>query len=119
MHTPESNLRGGFEQYVPRGFPINSYPLIASFWDDVNIKKFGSIFYRETTNKTSLQMVQDKLMLLPLAENFSSTILFLVTWDGVAKYDGGKEVRHLTNDLHDDTRRLAHERKSICFHNIM
>ena len=68
-------------------FPLSAnISLIAPFWDDVDITRFGSIFYRETSNATLLQRARDQLQgLFPSSGNFTPTTLFIATWDRVAE----------------------------------
>ena len=68
--------------------------LIAPYWDDVDIKKFGGIFYRLTTSSTLLQRVRDQIVAANFGStnSFSPTLLFIVTWDRVAEYRGTAEV---------------------------
>ena len=74
-------------------FPLLRLPLIAPFWDDVDIRRFGNIFYRETSNATLLQRARDQLQeLFPSSGNFTPTTLFIATWDRVAGYEGTIQV---------------------------
>ena len=81
-------------EYTPRSFPLNDFiPLIAPFWDDINIERFGNIFYRQTSNITLLQRARDQLQeLFPSSGNFTPTTLFIATWDRVAEFEGGSQV---------------------------
>ena len=74
-----------FTEYIPRRFPLNnSIPLIAPFWDDVDIRRCGNIFYRGTSNATLLQRSRDQLQeLFPSSDNFTPTTMFIATWDRV------------------------------------
>ena len=69
-------------------FPLSAnISLIAPFWGDVDITRFGNIFYRETSNTTLLQRAQDQLQgLFPSSGNFTPTTLFIATWDRVAEF---------------------------------
>jgi len=64
----------------------------------VDIRRFGSIFYRQTSNATLLQRARDQLQeLFPSSGNFTPTTLFIATWDRVAQF--GRETRvssHIT-----------------------
>ena len=88
------SFRLRFTEFRPQRFPLNnSIPLIAPFWDDVDIRRFGNIFYRETSNTTLLQRARDQLQeLFPSSGNFTPTTLFIATWDRVAQLGGGSEV---------------------------
>ena len=69
---------------------LPSVPLVAPFWADVDITRFGKIFYRQTDDPVSLQHAADLLRELFLTPHsiFYPTILFIATWDRVAQYDG-------------------------------
>ena len=84
----------GFRFAIPQRFPLNNFiPLIAPFWNFVDIRRFGNIFYRETSNAALLQRARDQLQeLFPSSGNFTPTTLFIATWDGVAPYQGRSEV---------------------------
>ena len=88
------SFRLRFTEFRPQRFPLNdSIPLIAPFWDDVDIRRFGNIFYRETSNTTLLQRAHDLLQeLFPSSGNFTPTTLFIATWDRLGHWGGGSEV---------------------------
>ena len=84
-----------FTEYTPQRFPLNNFqyiPLIAPFWDDVDIRRSGNIFFRQTSNATLLQRARDQLReLFPSSGIFIPTRLFIATWDRVPPYFGGSE----------------------------
>ena len=88
----------------PQMFPLsllNPIRVIAPFWDDVDIRRFGNIFYRVTSNTTLLQRVRDQLQeLFPFSGNFTPTTLFIATWDRVAQFGVGSQVPHSRKCLH-------------------
>ena len=93
------SFRLPFLEYMPERFPLKEYfspiftPLIAPFWDDVDIRRFGTIFYRQTSNVTLLQRARHQLQeLFPSSGNFTPTTLFIATWDRVAQFRGGSQV---------------------------
>ena len=77
-----------FYQFNPEAFPFDSVPLITPFWDDVNILRYGRIYYRQTDDVPSLGMAHDFIAKgFPAeAETFFPTVLFIATWDRVAEY---------------------------------
>ena len=82
-----------FTEFTPQRFPLNLIPLIAPFWDDVDIRRFGNIFYRVTSDVILLQRARDQLLeLFPSSGNFTPTTLFIATWDRVAQFRGGSQV---------------------------
>lgn len=60
------------------GFPMTT-PLIGVLWVDFEPDIDGTIYSRQSTNTTLLQMVESLIM-----DDFTPTILFISTWDGVA-----------------------------------
>ena len=93
-----------FDQIIitdsPRVFPFPDLPLIAPFWDVVDIRRFGNIFYRITSNATLLQRAHDQLQeLFPSSGNFTPTTLLIATWDRVAERGGGPQVRICIHDV--------------------
>ena len=85
------SFRVPFTDFTPRMFPLpDNIPLIAPFWDNVDIERFGNISYRETSDFTLLQKANAQLQeLFPSAGSFTSTTLFIATWDRVAEFEGG------------------------------
>ena len=82
------SFQSAFTFATIRMFPLlANISLIAPFWGDVDITRFGNIFYRETSNTTLLQRAQDQLQGLFLSSgNFTPTTLFIATWDRVAEF---------------------------------
>ena len=82
------SFRSAFTSATLEMFPLSvNIPLIAPFWGDVNIRRFGNIFYRETSNATLLQRARDQLQgLFPSSANFIPSTLFIATWERVAEY---------------------------------
>ena len=80
---------------IPRRFPLNNFqyiPVIAPFWQFVDFRRSGNIFFRQTSNATLLQRARDQLQeLFPSSGNFTPTMLFIATWDRVPPYSGGSE----------------------------
>ena len=81
------SFRSQYLQYFPEMFPSTGLPLIAPFWIDIDITRFGNIYYRITSNATLLQRARDQLQELfrPSAIFIPST-LFIATWDQVAEF---------------------------------
>ena len=86
-------FRSGFLEWIPQPFPFFGLPLIAPFWEDVDIRRFGTIFYRQTSSPTLLQRARNELQeLFPSSGNFNPTSLVIATWDRVAGFAFGSEV---------------------------
>ena len=99
------SFQGPFTEFSPLPFPLTSTiangALIAPYWDDVDITRFGDIFYRLTTDSTLLQRVRDQIEVANFGSvaSFSPTLLFIATWDSVAEYQffaGTAEVHNST-----------------------
>ena len=75
-------------------FPLpDNVPVIAPFWDNVDIERLGNISYRETSDTPLLKKARDQLQeLFPSAGSFTPTTLFIATWDRVAEFEGGSQV---------------------------
>ena len=89
------SFRRPFIWITIRRFPlIAGRSLIAPFWDDVDIRRFGNIYYRLTFNTTLLERARDQLQeLFPPAGNFTPAQLFIATWDRVAEFgQNGSQV---------------------------
>ena len=86
------SFRDGFTEYTAARFPLpNGRPLIAPFWDDVDIRtsanRFGDIFYRLTSNATLLERARNQLReLFPSTGSFTPSQLVIATWDRVAQF---------------------------------
>ncbi len=74
-------------EYTPEPFPITVGRLIAPFWDDVNIGVSGSIYFRQSSDLSMIQMVQSRLRSINVAQDFTPTALFIATWDHVAEFN--------------------------------
>ena len=87
------SFRFQFLSWTPRRFPFFGSPLIAPFWDDVNINRFGNIFYRQSFDDTLLQRARDQIReSFSSSGNFTPTVLLIATWDQVAEFAGGPQV---------------------------
>ena len=90
------SLRVGFTDFSPEPFPLNNgfqddSILIAPFWDDVNINNAGDIFFRFSSDPLLLQEVGDSIS-NAFGITFQPTLLFIVTWDGVAQFGGPSSI---------------------------
>ena len=66
----------------------------------MDIRRFGSVFYRVTFNATLLQRARDQLHeLFPSSGSFTPATLFIATWDRVAESGGGSQVCICTYDV--------------------
>ena len=68
-------------------FVSDSPPLIAPFWDDIDITKGGSIYYRlDNTSSTADQVQLDVYNQFPDVDFFYPSLVFVATWDRVAAF---------------------------------
>ena len=75
---------------------VSSPPIIAPFWDDVDITKGGSIYYRQdNTSSIADQVQQDIYDQFPDVDFFYPSLVFVATWDRVAAYSSS--LRDLVN----------------------
>ena len=71
----------------PRDFPLQSVPLIAPFWHDIDVIKGGDIYYRQTSDTKLINMVHDHLVTFGITpQQFIPEYLLIVTWDRVAPF---------------------------------
>ena len=78
------SFRFPFTSPFIRRFPFLSNPLIAPYWENFDLSRGGNVFYRQTSNTTLLQRVQELLQeSIPSASSFLPTTLFIATWDRV------------------------------------
>ena len=80
-----------FPQYSSFGLSFNSIPssppIIAPFWDDVDIRKGGTIYYRQdNTSQIAEQIRQDISVYFPNIGFFYPTLVFVATWYRVQSY---------------------------------
>ncbi len=85
----------GNRAFTPQSFPIEVGPLIAPFWDDVDIRGSGSIYFRQSSDLSMIQMVLSRLRSINVAQDFTPTALFIATWDHVAEFGGPSNVSWL------------------------
>ena len=77
------SFRNPFFNFVPNPFPLNTNNvLIAPFWDDFDLRLGGQILFRETNDESLLDTVGALINEIFMWE-FTPTLLFIATWDGV------------------------------------
>ena len=66
---------------------IPSLPIIAPFWDDVNINNGGTIYYRQESDPSVAEQIQQEISSqYPEAELFRPSLVFVATWDRVQPF---------------------------------
>ena len=75
-------------QYKPDSFPLNdNRRMIAPFWADVDIRRGGQVFYRETRDRNILTRVTNEIRTLFVNQRrFSARWVMVVTWLDVAHF---------------------------------
>ena len=65
----------------------SSPPIIAPFWDDVDIRRGGTIYYRQDiTSQIAVQIQQDISVYFPDIRFFYPTLVFIATWYRVQSF---------------------------------
>ena len=73
---------------------LSSPPIIAPFWDDVDIRRGGTIYYRQDSNSTIMELVQKALVSeYPEAASFQPSLVFVATWDRVEPFGSSDRGR--------------------------
>ncbi|XP_063771832.1 sushi, nidogen and EGF-like domain-containing protein 1 isoform X2 [Pseudophryne corroboree] len=77
-------------QFTPVAFPISGdRRVVAAFWADVDNRRGGNVFYRETEDpRVLLRASQDVHSYFPELPDFSATWVFISTWYKVTFYGG-------------------------------
>lgn len=88
------SFRSPFFDFVPRPFPLSTNEiLIAPFWDDFNVLQGGQILFRQSNDGDLLTQVGTAISDAFMWE-FSPTLLFIATWDGVPGFATPSNVRY-------------------------
>lgn len=77
-------------QFTPVAFPISGdRRVVAAFWADVDNRRGGDVFYRESVDLRILSRAsQDVQTYFPELPDFSATWVFIATWHRVTFYGG-------------------------------
>ena len=68
-------------------FDHHRFPLIAPFWDDVNVAINGTIFYREDFDPMIADRLRREILTeYPEAGTFNPSLVFVATWDQVEPF---------------------------------
>jgi len=75
--------------YNSNQFPLrDNKEIIAPFWADVDTTGIGGISYRETTDRELLSRADEDIKIaFPKSAGFSSTYLFIATWNRVGYFE--------------------------------
>uniref|UniRef100_A0A8C5KE78 Sushi, nidogen and EGF-like domain-containing protein 1 n=1 Tax=Jaculus jaculus TaxID=51337 RepID=A0A8C5KE78_JACJA len=77
-------------QFTPVAFPIaKDRCVVAAFWADVDNRRAGDVYYRETTDEATLnRATEDIRRYFPELPDFSATWVFVATWYRVTFFGG-------------------------------
>uniref|UniRef100_A0A8C9ADG5 Sushi, nidogen and EGF like domains 1 n=1 Tax=Prolemur simus TaxID=1328070 RepID=A0A8C9ADG5_PROSS len=77
-------------QFTPAAFPIaKDRCVVAAFWADVDNRRAGDVYYRETTDPATLRRAtEDVRHYFPELPGFSATWVFIATWYRVTFFGG-------------------------------
>ncbi|CAD5126546.1 unnamed protein product [Dimorphilus gyrociliatus] len=86
-------------QYTPDAFPLaDGRQLIAPFWADVDTRKGGTVFYRETTDVNILNLVNSDIRQAFIKfQSYKAIWAFVATWHKVAYFGRALEKSHIHN----------------------
>uniref|UniRef100_F7DR91 Sushi, nidogen and EGF like domains 1 n=1 Tax=Ornithorhynchus anatinus TaxID=9258 RepID=F7DR91_ORNAN len=77
-------------QFTPVAFPISKDRcVVAAFWADVDNRRAGEVYYRESKNPATLRRAtQDIRRYFPEFTDFSAQWVFIATWNRVTFFGG-------------------------------
>ena len=77
-----------FNVRTPLSLPLHgTQQIIAPYWADVDTRRAGRIFYRQTTNATLLSRVTNEIRAaFPTSQNTTVQGLLIATWYSVGYY---------------------------------
>jgi len=74
--------------FASTAFPLDgSRKLVAPYWSDVDTRGTGTIYYHESILNELLTRASEEIRNAFPANQFSATMLFIVTWDHVGYYN--------------------------------
>ena len=82
------SLDSPYNVRTPLSLPLTGTDkIIAPYWADVDIRRTGNIYYRQTTNPSLLARATSEIRAaLPASQNVTITNLLIATWDKVGYY---------------------------------
>ena len=81
------SFNGPVGAYTPSAFPLDSLPLIAPYWADVDTRGTGQVWYRDTVDETLRNRARDLIKARFIDQTtFEPDYLFIATWDHVGYY---------------------------------
>ncbi|XP_019638972.1 PREDICTED: sushi, nidogen and EGF-like domain-containing protein 1 [Branchiostoma belcheri] len=88
------SFQGQVSQFTPSPFPIQSFPIVAVFWGDVDNRLAGEVYWRQTTSDSSLitRVSQDILANYPDIPSFRARWVLVTTYYDVTYYGGSSST---------------------------
>ena len=84
-----------FTRTTSRGSNFDSVfspPIIAPFWDDINIARGGTIYYRQDNSSSIADQVQQDINAQFPDIEFYPSLVFVATWDRVVRFVGSGDL---------------------------
>ena len=70
---------------------VSSPPIIAPFWNDINVERGGTIYYRQDNTSFIANQVQQYIITqFPDIGFFYPSLVFVATWDRVEQFGGSR-----------------------------
>ncbi|XP_078684632.1 sushi, nidogen and EGF-like domain-containing protein 1 [Branchiostoma floridae x Branchiostoma belcheri] len=88
------SFEGEVTIFTPYPFPIQSFPIVAVFWADVDNRRAGEVYWRQTTTDQALltQVSQDIVDNHPGISSFQAGWVLVATYDDVTYYGGSSNT---------------------------
>lgn len=82
--------------YTPDAFPYgNNNQIIAVYWGDIDTRKGGDIWYRESTSQSLLRRASVEIQAaFPEQSQFHASWIFIATWSDVVFYGANSNGQH-------------------------
>ena len=88
--------------FTPSPFPLDTNKrLIAPYWADIDTRKGGDVWYRESTDPALLGNVSNEITsAFPQYHSFKASWLFIATWDSVAFFGADSVGKQKVNIIY-------------------
>ena len=78
--------------HIPRSLPHSGLRIVAPYWADVDTRRTGNIYYRQTTDPSLLARATSEIRTaFPESGNVTISNLLIATWDSVGYYFQGSD----------------------------
>jgi len=91
-----------YQLHTPKSFPLSGrHKIIAPYWADVDIRRSGQVFYRQTTDPYLLARATSEIRTaFSIHQNFTIQNLLIATWYRVGYYDQHYDKVRFTRTVH-------------------